>query len=71
MVIFIEEIFNRKLLFCEVTSVKCRPSWTVIKQLHRLQSKFVDLRVYSVNVKTLRGRSGEILEMLERRSDIC
>ena len=45
------------------TSVRCRPSQTIIQQLYHLESKFVDLEVYSVNMGTLRGRSGEIVEM--------
>ena len=46
--------------------------WTIIQWLHHLESKFLDLGVCIVNVGTLRGRSGEILEMLEHNSvDIC
>ena len=54
------------------TSARCRPSQTVIMQIHHLERMFVDLRVCSVNVGTIRGRSGEIVERLERWSiDIC
>ena len=41
------------------TSVKCRPSQTVIQGLPDLESKFLDLQICSVNVGTLRGRSGD------------
>ena len=54
------------------TGVRCRPSQTVIQRLHHLESKFVDVRVCSVNVEALRGKSGEIVKILERMSlDIC
>ena len=54
------------------TSGRYRPSQTVIQRLHHLESKFIDFRVCSVNAGTLRGRSREIVEMLECRSvDIC
>ena len=50
------------------TSVRCRPS----QRLHHLECKFLDLRVCCLNVGILRGRSGEIVKMLESRSvDIC
>ena len=45
-------------------SVRYRRSQTIIQRLHHLESKFVDLRVCSVTVMTLRGRSGEIVEVL-------
>ena len=45
-------------------SVRNRRSQTIIQRLQHLQSKFVDLRVCSVTVVTLRGRSGEIVEVL-------
>ena len=45
-------------------SVRYRRSQTIIQRLHHLESKFVDLRVCSVTVVTLRGRSGEIVEVL-------
>ena len=54
------------------TSVRCKPSQTVIQRLHHLDSTFADLRVCSVSVGILWGRLPEIAEMLERRSvDIC
>ena len=54
------------------TSVRSRPSQTTVQRLHHVESKFVDLRVCSVNGGTLRGRSEEIVVTLERRSvDIC
>ena len=46
-------------------SVSCKPSQTVIKRLHQTD---IDFRLCSLNVGTLRGRFGEIVEMLERRS---
>ena len=53
-------------------SVGCKPSQTIIKRLHQTDNDFVDFRLCSLNVGTLRGRSGEIVEMLERRSiDMC
>ena len=41
-------------------------------RLHQLERPFVDLRVCSVNVWTVRGKSREIVDLLERRSlDNC
>ena len=49
-----------------------RPSHTVTQWPYLLESKFVDLRVCYVIVRTVRGTSGEILEILESSSvDIC
>ena len=54
------------------TSVICRPSHTVTQWTYLLVSKFVDLRVCYVIVRTVRGTSGEILEILESSSvDTC
>ena len=50
------------------TIVRCKPNQTVIQRFDHLESKFADLLVCSVNVGTLRGSSGEVVEMLERRS---
>ena len=49
-------------------SVRCRSGRAVIQRLHDLGKKFVDLRVCSVNVRTLSVTSGKIVKMLERRS---
>ena len=38
------------------TNVRCRPSQTFIQQLHYLESKFVDFRICSVKLETLRGK---------------
>ena len=47
-------------------------SLAVIQRLYHLENKFVNLRVCNVNVWTLSGRSGWIVEMLKRWSvDIC
>ena len=40
------------------TSVRCRPSQTLIQRLYHPENEFVDMRVCSVNVRTLRLRSG-------------
>ena len=50
---------------CGMANVTCRPSQTVFQILHNLQSKFVNLRIFGINVLTLVARSGEIVEMLE------
>lgn len=50
------------------TSVRCRPSQADILQLYQLESEFVDLQACNVNVGTLRGRSRDIADMLERMS---
>ena len=47
------------------TGARGRSSHNVIQWLHHLESKFVDLRVCSVNVGNVRGRSGDIVEMLK------
>ena len=49
------------------TSVRCRSIQTTIQLLNHLESKSVDFQVCSVNVRTLRGKSGEIVEILKRR----
>ena len=43
------------------SSDRCRLGHTVIKQLHHLENKFIDLQVCHENVGTLRGRSDETL----------
>ena len=54
------------------TSVRCRPSHAVTQWPYLLESKFVDLRVCYVITRTVRGTSGEILEILESSSvDTC
>ena len=41
-------------------------------RLYDLEIKFVDLKVWSVNIGTLRGTSGKIQKVFEQRSiDIC
>ena len=55
----------------DVVHSRIRQTLTIIQQLHQLESKFGDLLVCSVNVGTLKGRSGEIEEMLECSVDIC
>ena len=47
-------------------SVGFKPSQIVIKQLHQTDNDFMDFRLCRLNVGTLRGRSGKIVEMLER-----
>ena len=42
------ELFKVKLLHCRI-SVTCKSRKTVIKQLHHLESKSVNFRVYIVN----------------------
>lgn len=39
------------------TSVRYRPSETLNQPLQHLESNFVDLQAFSVNVETLKGRS--------------
>ena len=46
------------------TSGRCKP----ISRSNLLESKFVDLQVFRANVGTLRGSSGELVEVLEHRS---
>ena len=55
------------------TGVRCKPGQIVIKRLYQQdKDETLSMRLASVNVGTLRGRSGEILGMLERRDiDIC
>ena len=54
------------------TSVWWRPSQAINQRLYHLKSKFVDLLVCIVNLGILRGRSEEIVKMLERKSvNIC
>ena len=47
------------------TRLRCRPSQTVNQPLQHLESKFVDLQTRIVNLGTLIGRSGGILDMLK------
>ena len=47
------------------TRLRCRPSQTVNQPLQHLESKFVDLQTCIVNVGTLIGRSGGIVDMLK------
>lgn len=54
--------------FPHKTSVRRRPAQTVIKRLLHQENRFVDLRVWSVDLGALSGRLGEIVEMLEYRS---
>ena len=58
------------------SSVRCKPRQIVIQRLHQPEQegeeKTVSFRYSCLNVGTLRGRSGEIVEMLERRNlDVC
>ena len=59
------------------TGVRCKPSQIVIQRLHQQEQdkdkeELMSFRVCSLNVGTLRGRSSEIVEMLERREvDVC
>ena len=54
------------------THVRCRHSQTVIKLLHKPNESLMSLRLSSLNFGSLRERSGEIVEFLERRRiDIC
>ena len=72
--------FPKKILSKGWTTVRCISSQTIVQQLPQLGSRLLDLRPCNVNVGTQagqvrqirRGRSGEIAELLERRSvDIC
>lgn len=38
-----------------------------MQQLNHLESKFVDLPVASVYIRTVKERSGEIVDMMKRR----
>ena len=49
------------------TRVTRRTSYNIIQPLHYLESKISDLEVCSVNIMTIRGRSGENVEMLEHK----
>ena len=46
------------------TSDRCK----AISRSNLLEIKFVDLQVFRANVGTLRGSSGELVEVLEHRS---
>lgn len=53
-------------------NIGCRPNQTTTQWLHHLESMFEGLQVCSVDVGTLRGTSGEIVEMLKQGSvDNC
>ena len=53
------------------TDVRCEHHQIVTQLSHRKVDSLL-LRMASINVGTLRGRAGEIVEMLERRSvDVC
>ena len=48
--------------------IRCRPIQTVIQRPHKL----CKLRLFSLNVGTMRGRANEVVETLGRRNiDIC
>ena len=52
--------------------VGCRQSQTVIKLLHQPKDNMTKFRFCTLNVGSLRGRSGEVAEFLERRDiDLC
>ena len=52
--------------------IGCCSSSTAIYWLNQLEILFVDLKVWRVNLETLKGKSGEILEMLKGTSlGIC
>ena len=53
------------------TDVRCEHCQIVTQLSHRKVDSLL-LRMASINVGTLRGRAGEVVEMLERRSvDVC
>ena len=53
------------------TDVRCEHRHTVTQLSHRKVDSLL-LRMAGINVGTLRGRAGEVVEMLERRSvDVC
>ena len=53
------------------TDVRCEHRQTFTQLSHRKVDSLL-LRMASINVGTLRGRAGEVVEMLERRSvDVC
>ena len=53
------------------TDVRCEHCQIVTQLSHRKVDSLL-LRMASINVCTLRGRAGEVVEMLERRSvDVC
>ena len=52
--------------------VRCSRSKTVIKLLHQPNESLMSLTLCSLNIGSLQGRSGEIVEFFERRcTDIC
>ena len=52
--------------------VGCRQSQTIIKLLHQPKDDMTKFRFCTLNVGSLRGRSGEVAEFLERRDiDLC
>ena len=50
------------------TNLRCSHSQTIIQQLPHLESTFLDLQVYSVNMGTVRVNSVEIVQILDHRS---